>query len=832
MSTSKDAKEPQQLSGIKFNIDNLIKSGLLEKEVKLYVNAFPIKFNKDLNIHEYPFAILPETNEEHIISKIFRALSPQIYETYGTFYRSGKTFNAVKDVAEVKDFKITIANDGKVEYTLQVDKKAKTTTIKKGQKNNFTQEQQQILFLIIREILTTNPNVKVDRDNFYLENRYEEIEGIEQTYYVHDGYKLSLKQTEEGLCLIIGIKNRVKGNLNVYDALTNEKFNYGEDLEERIENLVGKRFVPDEGSKSKIIYDIRTDRTPENTSINHSGETFSNYIEFYNKVFHKKIKYPKQPMIQVEYRHSQDDIKYGWYVPEFCELIGLNQSDTQDYDFMKELAQYTQLKPDKVTKQIDKCVDLFMDKTERPPKEDEKDAKNKINEKKDKKDIDMYNSSNKKREFYGIEIIKIKNFSSFHIIQPKFNYGKLKKVALNKDTEVARLKLNTTNWICLYHKTLEKSTFDLLKDIEFSQKRLGINIKSDDSNWIGMNTDKVEDWENRVEEEMEEREIKFVIFFISKENNFLYNALKKYSLYTQGYVSQVINYDKYNYMRKNKKQASYISNILTQINCKLGGANYILNLDKNIKERDIMFIGIDFGLNASHTWKKREKGVITMISTKDRTYSKFYVQNEILECKEDDYILKIQEYISSFIKQAIIKYEKEEKTSPKNIIFYRQGISEYALENIKSEIKIIEEVCNLKNVNYYYVIVNMKTSLKLFELNYRKNDREKGEYKNPETGLVVLDKITNLNRFEFYLQPQKVTQGSATPTAFHVIYGNMNYPELLIKLTYWTTFIYPNWKNAVRVPHVLKIAEKYSSMTASITKGRNNENISDLLPGL
>ena len=53
MSTSKDAKEPQQLSGIKFNIDNLIKSGLLEKEVKLYVNAFPIKFNKDLKDADY-----------------------------------------------------------------------------------------------------------------------------------------------------------------------------------------------------------------------------------------------------------------------------------------------------------------------------------------------------------------------------------------------------------------------------------------------------------------------------------------------------------------------------------------------------------------------------------------------------------------------------------------------------------------------------------------------------------------------------------------------------------------------------------------------------------
>ena len=236
MTTIKQTKEPEKLSVHKFDIGSLKKNGLLENEVKLYVNAFPIQFNKDLSIHEYPFTIKPEINEEYLISKIFKSLSHQIYETYGTFYRSGKSFNSVKEVSEPKEFKTSIADEGKIEYTLEIDKKAKTTTVKKGQKNNFSQIQEQILFLIIREILTTNPNVKVDKDNFYLENKYETIKGLKQTYNIHDGYKISLKQTEEGLCLIIGIKNRVKGDLNVYDALMNKKFNFGETEEERIDN--------------------------------------------------------------------------------------------------------------------------------------------------------------------------------------------------------------------------------------------------------------------------------------------------------------------------------------------------------------------------------------------------------------------------------------------------------------------------------------------------------------------------------------------------------------------------------------------------------------------
>ena len=51
--------------------------------------------------------------------------------------------------------------------------------------------------------------------------------------------------------------------------------------------------------------------------------------------------------------------------------------------------------------------------------------------------------------------------------------------------------------------------------------------------------------------------------------------------------------------------------------------------------------------------------------------------------------------------------------------------------------------------------------------------------------------------------------------------------ELLIKLTYWTTYIYPNWQNAVRIPHVLKMAEKLSSVTAKFTQSALNEELSD-----
>jgi hypothetical protein len=103
----------------------------------------------------------------------------------------------------------------------------------------------------------------------------------------------------------------VKGDLNVYDALMYEESNYGYDIEERIENLIGKRFVPEGSSKSKQIYDISQDKTPSNTSINYGKETYTNYIKFFKDVLKKDIKYPDQPMILVKTKGPENKIKFS-----------------------------------------------------------------------------------------------------------------------------------------------------------------------------------------------------------------------------------------------------------------------------------------------------------------------------------------------------------------------------------------------------------------------------------------------------------------------------------------------------------------------------------------
>ena len=138
---------------------------------------------------------------------------------------------------------------------------------------------------------------------------------------------------------------------------------------------------------------------------------------------------------------------------------------------------------------------------------------------------------------------------------------------------------------------------------------------------------------------------------------------------------------------------------------------------------------------------------------------------------------------------------------------------------MKNEVINIQKVCDKNKLLYEYILVNTKTTYKFFE-------KDKGGYKNPDGGLLVLSGVTNRDLFEFYIQPQQVTGGSATPSCFTVAYGNMDFPEIIPKLTFDFCHLYSNWQGTVRVPHVLKLAEKLSKMTAKYTNAELHKNLS------
>ena len=112
-----------------------------------------------------------------------------------------------------------------------------------------------------------------------------------------------------------------------------------------------------------------------------------------------------------------------------------------------------------------------------------------------------------------------------------------------------------------------------------------------------------------------------------------------------------------------------------------------------------MLIGID----SNHIWGRKtskynnNKTGVAMISTKDKNFSKFFANEEIIKYNKHCPLEK-RKTISDFIEQAIKRYNKENGENPQNIIIYRQGIAQNDSKNIKFEASYIENICKTFNI--------------------------------------------------------------------------------------------------------------------------------------
>ena len=415
-----------------------------------------------------------------------------------------------------------------------------------------------------------------------------------------------------------------------------------------------------------------------------------------------------------------------------------------------------------------------------------------------------------KTNLYGIKVKSPKeSFTGYVMRETKLLAGNNAKITTKNKTFPVLNKKSMTDWICFYEQANYNDAETLYKCLSKASKEFGFEVA--EPKWIEMyDNSNSKDWIETADDyflknkQKDEDEYSFVIFLLGK-NTKIYNALKRHSLCTNGYVSQVVKAKSL----KSKGMMSTCSKILLQINAKLGGISYKAVIDKPIQERKIMVVGVD----SSHFSKRTG---IAMVSSIDDSFADFYNKEQIIE---EDNVEQIQFCVSSFLEEAIPKYEIKNGEKPKNIIIYRQGVSDNVKDALKIEIQQIEQVCNNHNILFYYILVNTKTTFKFFQ-------KADNKYYNPSAGLLVADGVTSSNLFEFYIQPQQVTGGSATPTKFHVAYGNMNFPEIIPKFTYDLCHIYSNWQGTVRIPNVIKAAEKLSKITVKSTRKELNSNLS------
>ena len=758
-------------------------------EKDIYVNLFKINIKKPLKLFQYPYSVSPEIDaaDLRIRNKLFRYAGigekkdrKRLKDFYGECFISGDSLYGMNEVKEAKTFNCKLYLNGLTEYTIKIQPKANERTINQQdiEKDPLTK---QFIEILIQDILRANPNLDFYRGLFVLKNQKKVLESKNGSVNFYPGYTTSFMETESGNYLNVTLKNKILSTDTVLDYMEYFKYQDKKNQQKIKNDLVGRSFKVNYAKKNYIIDDISFDRDPKNEIFMFNGKS-TKLEDYYNEKYKIKIHNTNQPLLIVKRKNSEGKDITLYFVPELCYLAGLDDEFIKDRDFMKQLADYTKLNP--------------------------KDRINKTNEflnlLKETKKMEGKLSSKEKSELYGIEITALDQLHKAYNMKDTILLANNKKEISSKDKVFDVIsKKDMTKWICLYRKSNFNDADNLYKNLNKASH--GYKLVISEPEWVEMDDyDNADTWVNTASNYMKNKEYSFALFLLDK-NDRIYKNIKIYSLCRDGYVSQVV---KASSLRKNP--LSVCSKILLQINAKLSGVSYIAKFDKSIKDLKLMIIGVD----SSHI--KGQRTGVAMVATINTSFTNFYNKEEIIkEEKKERFLFAI----SSFIEEALGKYSGLNKQLPGGIIIYRQGVSFQQKEFLDNEVINIQKVCDKNKIPYEYILVNTKTTYKFFEKN-------KNEYKNPEGGLLVINGVTNRNLFEFYIQPQQVTGGSATPSCFTVAYGNMNYPEIIPKLTFDLCHLYSNWQGTIRVPHVLKSAEKLSKMTAKYTVEELNKELS------
>jgi len=261
-----------------------------------------------------------------------------------------------------------------------------------------------------------------------------------------------------------------------------------------------------------------------------------------------------------------------------------------------------------------------------------------------------------------------------------------------------------------------------------------------------------------------------------------------------------------------RRAGSIMFNIIEQINIKMGGINYYIDFYQEnilVKNKIYLILGLEC---------KQSGGEIHYSMTSSTNPNLHRVITTMRQCKN---VKEEKEKAIGELMQSALDGLRMGKCPhpPDYIILYRQGGNYVQNKKLAdnevpmflkylNELKEKQEIFKKYDPKFIYVCCNLKGDLKFFE-----KTTEHG-FANPKSGLCVDSMVTQKDKYEFYLQPQYVNQGTATPCHYQVLYEDADLTnkennlkmEQLELLSFYLSFYYWTWAGAIRVPGALKLA--------------------------
>ena len=829
--------------------------------VKLTTNLFHLEISKrQQKLCIYSVTITPELARDNysLFSKIQRQIDVDLNKYFTKRFFSGNNL-----FASSPDPKNEIICEADIENNKYQVKFTKVSDLDISEIKDFdgdNQKKKSFIEKVIKDILLKNKNtIKFGDDRTIVKIHDKNVVNAEESdgkETIYKGFYTSAQITSNGLYLLVSNVNKHVSDVTVWDAI-NQIRNTNRALSEQGIQGEIKKYLAEHKTVLTVygslrayrIVDIDFDGSPVKTTFNRKeGDQIKTITikDYYKKQYKVDIQHLDQPILIAERKTKakKKETKKGkdkdkekekennnadngaannnqqqqeqpiYLVPELLYVTGPTTSNENNKDKRRNAMQKSKSDPNKKMAEINKIHELVENSTE-PKNFRGKDG----NSYQGKTPAEVAQS-------WGINLGNNLEITGRILPQPKLIYsGKNgSKNIVNANNGLFRsgntydgVNLNINNFIYVYDRKDNSDIRNSLKGLLEKGRMKGIKVafskELNQSEIHGVCIDNYNNFQDikkyLSEIERHKSDVKMAVVFLSQHLERFYSKMKEYFTNDLNIPTQFIVSKK---LQDPRRAGSIMFNIIEQINVKMGGTNFFIDFySENILiEKKIYLI---LGLECKQVKDEMHYSLTSTINP-----NLYKVITSMRQCKN---IKEEKEKAICELMQSALDGLRIGKCPhpPDYIILYRQGgnyvqsrktadIEVPMFKNYLNKLKESQEIFKKYDPKFVYVCCNLKGDLKFFEKGGNSG------YSNPKSGLCVDTSVTQKDKYEFYIQPQFVNQGTATPCHYQVLYedkdekeSNNNIKmEQLELLSFYLSFYYWTWAGAIRVPGALKLA--------------------------
>ncbi|XP_026300664.1 aubergine isoform X4 [Apis mellifera] len=766
---------PSTPENIQTRPENLItKQGNTGSNVMLQANYFKLLATTDWCLYQYRVDFAPEEDRTAVRKGLLK-LHREILGAYvfdGTVMYSSRR---LQDKMEI--WSRRTSDEHKIRITIRLV----------GEMEKVDQRYLQFFNIIMRKCLALLNLQLVGRDYF---DAHSKVEVRDFRLELWPGYLTSIRQHEKSILMCAEIIHKVMRQQTLLDILNDcykqDKLDYKTSFENQVIGLV---VLTDYNNNTYRISDVDFDSSPDSTFQLRTGEKIS-YREYYRNKYQISITNASQPMLVTrlkprERRAGQAELVY--LVPELCRATGLTDAMRDNFHLMRTLAEYTRVSP---AARIDKLMVFNRRLRGNPSIVRELDE---WNLHLDEKLVDV------PARFLQPEKIVLGSGRTVSAGQ----FADWTRELHNKPLyNIARL----TNWVVICMGRMRRDVERFIQTLKESASGMGFRI--DNPRLWDIVDDRSNTYSDTLERVMSTSNPELIFCVVSNNRADRYSAIKKKCTHDRPVASQV-------FLAKNltnKGIRSIATKVAIQLNCKLGGAPWSVELPPI----NLMVVGYD----VCHDPADKSRDFGAMVASLDRSLTRYYSAVAAHTTGEE-----LSDEFGESLEKAVLCYRQVNKILPSHIVIYRDGVGEGQVPYVyKHEVDDIKAKLNKlygdpSTIKLAFVIVTKRINTRLF---YNQN--------NPPPGTVVDDIVTNPLRYDFFIVSQSVRQGTVTPCAYNVIADSTGWKaDQMQRMTYKLCHMYYNWSGTVRVPAPCQYAHKLAFLVAQFVRRPPSARMQSLL---